>query len=110
MTIESQPELAVPRLVLETHERCRYHLSPTFLEQSHYLSELIEREVWLKLYSVQKTSSFKCRGALSKILARTEEDLERHLVTASTGNSPPCCYTSSDRTRRGPARVRRQRL
>jgi threonine dehydratase len=86
MTTESQPQLNVPQLVLEAHERCQDHLSPTPLEQSLYLSDLIEGDVWLKLDSMQRTSSFKFRGALNKILTLTEEELERGVVTASTGN------------------------
>jgi threonine dehydratase len=86
MTIESQPHLDVPRLVLEAHERCRDHLSPTPLEYSMYLSKQIDGEVWLKLDSMQRTASFKFRGALNKILSLTEEELERGVVTASTGN------------------------
>jgi threonine dehydratase len=35
---------------------------------------------------MQRTSSFKFRGALNKILTLTEEELERGVVTASTGN------------------------
>ncbi len=86
MTTESQPQLNVPQLVLEAHERCQDHLSPTPLEHSLYLSNLIEGDVWLKLDSMQRTSSFKFRGALNKILTLTEEELEQGVVTASTGN------------------------
>jgi len=68
------------------HERCQNHLSPTPLEYSLYLSEKIEGEVWLKLDSMQRTSSFKFRGALNKILSLTEAELEKGLVSASTGN------------------------
>jgi len=86
MTNETQSQLNVPQLVLEAHERCREHLSPTPLEYSLYLSKQIDGEVWLKLDSMQRTSSFKFRGALNKILTLTEEELEQGVVTASTGN------------------------
>jgi threonine dehydratase len=86
MTNETQAQLNVPRLVMEAHERCRDHLSPTPLEYSLYLSNRIEGDVWLKLDSMQRTSSFKFRGALNKILSLTEEELEQGVVTASTGN------------------------
>jgi threonine dehydratase len=78
--------LDVPQLVLEANERCRNHLSPTPLEYSLYLSEKIEGEVWLKLDSMQRTSSFKFRGALNKILSLTEAELDKGVVSASTGN------------------------
>ena len=86
MTTKSQPLLDVPQLVLDAHKRCGEHLSPTPLEYSPYLSEKIEGEVWLKLDSMQKTGSFKFRGALNKILSLTEAELDKGIVTASTGN------------------------
>jgi threonine dehydratase len=81
-----QSLLDVPQLVLEANERCRDHLLPTPLEYSLYLSNLIEGDVWLKLDSMQKTSSFKFRGAINKILTLTEEELDKGVVSASTGN------------------------
>jgi|TARA_B100001079_G_scaffold189330_1_gene163318 threonine dehydratase len=51
-----------------------------------YLSDIIEGEVWLKLDSMQRTSSFKFRGAINKILSLTEAELDRGIVSASTGN------------------------
>jgi threonine dehydratase len=86
MTIQVQPQLDVPRLVLEASERCKGHLSPTPLEYSMYLSEQIDGEVWLKLDSMQRTSSFKFRGAINKVLSLAKSELERGVVSASTGN------------------------
>ena len=78
--------LDVPRLVQEAIDRCRDHLSPTPLEYSIYLSKEIEGEVWLKLDSMQRTSSFEFRGAINKILSLTEAELDQGVVSASTGN------------------------
>lgn len=86
MTTENQHPLDVPQLVREAHERTRDHLSPTPLEYSRYLSEQIDGEVWLKLDLVQRTASFKFRGAVNKILTLTEEELDKGVVSASTGN------------------------
>lgn len=86
MTTKNQPQLDVPQLVLEAHERCQEQLSPTPLEYSRYLSEKIEGEVWLKLDSMQRTGSFKFRGAVNKILSLTEAELDKGIVTVSTGN------------------------
>ena len=86
MTNESQPQLNVSQLVREANERCQDHLLPTPLEHSMYLSDKIEGEVWLKLDSMQRTSSFKFRGAINKILSLTEAELDRGIVSASTGN------------------------
>ena len=86
MIAEVQQQLDIPQLVLEASERCKDHLSPTPLEYSMYLSEQIDGEVWLKLDSMQRTSSFKFRGAINKILSLTEAELDRGVVSASTGN------------------------
>ena len=86
MTPENQRQLDVPQLVLEAHERCREYLSPTPLEYSRHLSEQIDGEVWLKLDSMQRTASFKFRGAVNKILSLSEAELDKGIVSASTGN------------------------
>ena len=86
MSVEDREELDVPKLVQQAYERTRDYLSPTPLEFSRYLSDRIEGEVWLKLDLVQKTGSFKYRGAINKILSLTEAELDRGVVAASTGN------------------------
>jgi threonine dehydratase len=78
--------LNIRQLVLEAEERCRPYLFETPLEYSHHLSKVSGAKVWLKLDLVQKTTSFKLRGATNKIMALSDEDLERGVVTASTGN------------------------
>jgi len=86
MTTEGAQHLDIPRLVQEAIERCRDYLSPTPLEYSMDLSRTIDGEVWLKLDSMQRTSSFKFRGAINKILSLTEAQLDQGVVSASTGN------------------------
>jgi threonine dehydratase len=86
MTTDGPVQIDVPQLVREAHERCQDYLSPTPLEYSPYLSDRIEGNVWLKLDSMQRTSSFKFRGAINKVLSLTEEELDKGVVTASTGN------------------------
>ena len=86
MTNERQQQPDVAQLVMEAHERTRDYLIPTPLEFSRYLSDQIDGEVWLKLDLVQRTASFKFRGALNKILSLTEEELDGGVVSASTGN------------------------
>ena len=78
--------LDIRQLVLDAEKRCRPYLWETPLEYSHYLSELCQGEVWLKLDLVQKTTSFKIRGATNKIMSLSESEMERGVVTASTGN------------------------
>lgn len=79
-----QPD--VRQWVLDAEERCREYLWETPLEYSLHLSKLTSAEVYLKLDSMQKTGSFKFRGAVSKIMSLTEEELNKGVVSASTGN------------------------
>lgn len=72
--------------IAAAEERCRPWLFETPLEYSHALSELCGGEVWLKLDLVQRTTSFKLRGATNKIRSLPEEAIARGVVTASTGN------------------------
>ncbi|MGH3078147.1 MAG: pyridoxal-phosphate dependent enzyme [Gaiellaceae bacterium] len=43
-------------------------------------------EIWLKLESLQPIGSFKLRGAANAILSAPRADLQRGVVTTSTGN------------------------
>ena len=86
MATETKLLLDVPQLVREAHERCKNELSPTPLEYSMHLSQQIEGDVWLKLDLMQRTASFKFRGAINKVLSLTEEDLDLGVISASTGN------------------------
>jgi threonine dehydratase len=53
---------------------------------SHVFSELTGSSVSLKLENLQRTGSYKERGALNKILTLTAEERDRGLVAASAGN------------------------
>jgi threonine dehydratase len=86
MQTGQETSLDVAQLVRDAYERAKEYLPPTPLEHSVYLSKAIDGDVWLKLDSMQRTSSFKFRGAISKVLTLTEEELDRGLVSASTGN------------------------
>jgi threonine dehydratase len=60
----------------------------TPLVRSSWLSDAARADVWLKLESLQVSSSFKARGAFNAVIARLErERADRlRLVTASAGN------------------------
>jgi threonine dehydratase len=60
------------------------HLSPCQL--SHHLSELTGLPLHLKLENLQRTGSFKERGALNKLLTLTKVEQERGVIAASAGN------------------------
>ena len=86
MTSVEAQSLDVRQLVLDAEERSREYLVETPLEYSPHLSKLIDGKVWLKLDLMQKTGSFKFRGAVSKIMSLSDEELDRGVVSASTGN------------------------
>lgn len=55
-------------------------------KQSQTLNEWTDSEVYLKLENLQKTGSFKIRGAYNKVSQLTEEECSRGLIAASAGN------------------------
>lgn len=72
--------------IKEAHQRISPFIRETPLEYSYPLSQLTGGDIYIKLENLQITSSFKLRGALNKILSLTEEERQRGVVTASTGN------------------------
>lgn len=66
--------------------RIRAHVSETPLTQSHWLSGVAGARVLLKLENLQKTGSFKLRGAAAKLLSLAPEQSSRGIVVASSGN------------------------
>lgn len=60
------------------------HRTP--LLSSRSLGERSGLRVWLKAENLQKTGSFKARGAFNKVLHLSEEERRRGVITASAGN------------------------
>ena len=67
-------------------ERISDHVRATPTVYSYTLSEVAHCDVHLKLENLQRTGSFKVRGALNKILLLSEDQRARGLVAASAGN------------------------
>lgn len=72
--------------VLKAHRSLKGRVNKTPLIKSEKLSEQAGADVWFKLENLQKTGSFKVRGALNKLDSLTEEELKRGVTTASAGN------------------------
>lgn len=72
--------------VLRANRRLSGQVTKTPLICSKILSEDVDAEVWFKLESLQKTGSFKVRGALNKLFSLSEEELSKGVTTASAGN------------------------
>jgi threonine dehydratase len=58
----------------------------TPMEESRWLSSLTGGPVWLKCENLQRTGSFKVRGAYVRMSRLTDEEKARGVVAASAGN------------------------
>ena len=72
--------------VLQASERIRPYIVHTPLLRTPALDELIGCQVYIKPEMFQLTGSFKVRGASSRITLLTQQERERGVVTASSGN------------------------
>ncbi|WP_394332124.1 pyridoxal-phosphate dependent enzyme [Piscirickettsia litoralis] len=64
----------------------KHFVQTTPLEKSTALSQQLGCEVYLKCEHLQKTGSFKFRGALNKVLLMSKSERQRGIVAASSGN------------------------
>ena len=62
----------------------RVHRTPLF--RSRLLDERVGRPVWLKAESLQRSGSFKARGAFNAVLAGLEAGDRRGVLAVSSGN------------------------
>ena len=62
----------------------RVHRTPC--RRSRTFSDLCGGEVWLKYENLQRTGSYKIRGALNRILTLPEQARARGVIAASAGN------------------------
>ena len=78
-------ELSLDR-ILEAREKIAPHVLKTPLLRLHALDEALGCRVYVKCECMQKTGSFKIRGATSKVLSLSREEIDRGFVAASSGN------------------------
>ena len=71
---------------IKARERIRDYVYDTPLIRLDYISEALGTSVYAKMENMQRTNSFKIRGALNKVRKLSREELQRGLVTASSGN------------------------
>ncbi|MCS7365024.1 MAG: threonine/serine dehydratase [archaeon GB-1867-035] len=72
--------------ILKASKRLKEVVYKTPLIYSQKLSQVSNGEVYLKLENLQKTRSFKIRGAYNIISQLSEEEKKRGIITASSGN------------------------
>jgi threonine dehydratase len=78
------------QLSLEEIEEARRRLAgiirPTPLRRSATLSRMLDADVRIKPENVQKTGSFKIRGAYYRLITLSDQEKSRGVVAASAGN------------------------
>jgi threonine dehydratase len=83
-------ETATTTVTLSDIEKAREALTGvihhTTLDKSNTFSVLTGNEIYLKLENLQKTGSFKIRGAYNKINSLTPEEKAHGVIAASAGN------------------------
>ena len=72
--------------IIEAHERIRARIHRTPVLTSVSLDKLAGAELFFKCENLQKTGSFKIRGATNAIFSLPEEEARRGVVTHSSGN------------------------
>ncbi len=75
-----------PSEIWSAHNRIKQYIHRTPLFFSDSLSKLTGSMIYIKPECWQKCGCFKVRGAISHISSLTEEEKNRGLVTASSGN------------------------
>jgi threonine dehydratase len=83
---EANSESVTIRDVELAHERLAGVVKPTPLIHSATLSRMLGAEIYLKPENLQKTGSFKIRGAYNRIAALSPAEAARGTVAASAGN------------------------
>ncbi len=72
--------------IREAQERIQGIALVTPMLHSRYLSDLTGADVWLKAENLQRTGSFKLRGASNRLQVLSAEERTRGVIAASAGN------------------------
>ena len=73
-------------MIHQARERIAPYIYETPLIRVKALDQVLGCEVYVKPEGMQKTCSFKLRGAMNRLLTLPREALEKGVVTASSGN------------------------
>jgi threonine dehydratase len=72
--------------IKEARARLEGHARATPVYGTETLTKRLGREVWLKTENLQRTGSFKIRGAVNKIATLSDRERRAGVVAASAGN------------------------
>ena len=73
-------------MIKEAQERLKNVALHTGLSYTSSLSDICGGEVFLKMENLQRTGSFKLRGAYNKIASLTDEERAKGIIASSAGN------------------------
>ncbi len=77
-------------------EKISSYVHETPLDYSTTFSKIVNAKIYLKLENLQKTGSFKVRGAFNKLLSLKDEERKRGVIAVSAGNhAQGVAYASS---------------
>ena len=72
--------------IQDARKRLAGKIYKTGMPRSNYLSERCKGEIFLKFENMQRTGSFKIRGAFNKLSSLTEAEKRKGVVACSAGN------------------------
>jgi threonine dehydratase len=72
--------------VYQAKETLKQVAYKTALVYNHFLSDMSGNKVYVKMENLQRTGSFKLRGAYNKIANLTEKEKKRGVIASSAGN------------------------
>src|SRR5258706_5383103 len=81
-----EKSLATWEGIQEAHERIAPRIHRTPVLRSATIDALCGAEIFFKCENLQKTGSFKIRGATNAIFSLPEKEAERGIITQSSGN------------------------
>ncbi len=77
--------------IKQAHERIKKYIRHTPILRESNMDDFVGCELYLKPEMLQITGAFKLRGALSKTLLLSKEELEKGIITSSSGNHAQAC-------------------
>ena len=81
-----RPAMITLEDVVQARQRIKGNVHHTPLRHSTTFSKMTGAQVYFKMENLQRTGSFKIRGALNKLLSLSPEERKRGVVAASAGN------------------------
>jgi threonine dehydratase len=80
--------MSIPKLqdILQAQKRIRPYLARTPLHSYPAINELVETTLFIKHENYQPVGAFKVRGGINLISQLSQEERERGVIAASTGN------------------------